>query len=316
MAEQQDVIQTIWIRDAATELGGVAEATVTENIDRHAYTCELLVQDAANFDLVARGEWLRVRHVAGATVLQNDLYIDVVEESFQQAGDGTQVRVRRVRASSQVREALDPIIRREWPREGVATATEIVVDAWTEYGPGGIDLATEVEASADRLHVTAVGWSLKQLMDEICMRTGYVWWVEADVLYFVDPAGAAVAVASENVRDGTFIPMTDEEARVFAVEVRTRAIEIESGEGGGVSSWAERFKIIRRARARRHRGGPCGSSGPRIRARRRRSRSRRATSIGAPMRPRRSGSSTSARRSPCSAATWTSRLADPRRPLW
>lgn len=74
-----------------------------------------------------------------------------------------------------------------WPKEGITTWTEIIEDAWSEYGLEGITF-DGVETNADEpSEISNPLESLFDFMEQVCARTGWRWRVEDGDLKFFDP---------------------------------------------------------------------------------------------------------------------------------
>ncbi|NPV70287.1 MAG: hypothetical protein HPY55_06535 [Firmicutes bacterium] len=74
-----------------------------------------------------------------------------------------------------------------WPKQDVQTASDIVIDAWTRYGPASVSLASVGVCSKRIGAISSNLDTLFDFMEEICRRTGWAWRIRNDALEFWDP---------------------------------------------------------------------------------------------------------------------------------
>ena len=117
-----------------------------------------------------------------------------------------------------------------WPQPGVRKWHEVVIDVWEKYGPEGVTFTGVNSHPDDASPIANPLDSLYEFMARISARTGWVWWLEDDVLHFVDPATRV----SSLVIDGTLIrPDSVEDlgivdvANVVFVPARFRIVDFE-----------------------------------------------------------------------------------------
>lgn len=77
-----------------------------------------------------------------------------------------------------------------YPKDGVHTWSAIIEDAWTRYGPAGVDLSNAAGNTADATPVSSNLETLFDFMETICDRTGWRWYVRDGELHFLDPSVA------------------------------------------------------------------------------------------------------------------------------
>ena len=117
-----------------------------------------------------------------------------------------------------------------WPQPGVRKWHEVVIDAWEKYGPDGITFGGVQVHGEDASPIGNPLDSLYEFMTRITARTGWVWRVEDDVLYFVDPT---TQVSGVDIDGSKFRPGSVKDkgianvANVVFVPAQFRAVDFE-----------------------------------------------------------------------------------------
>lgn len=74
-----------------------------------------------------------------------------------------------------------------WPSQTARTVSEIITEAWTKYGPAGLDLSGIQQNNSNVGPITSSLGTLFEFMEQLAKRTGWDWRIRLGQVQFWDP---------------------------------------------------------------------------------------------------------------------------------